>query len=366
VKVEGLSKLIHDSYAIETTGLSAVANSELFPAALPLFADYEGYVRRVGAARREADFANVVSRNTGIICANGNRAQLQEIFFIAHLACCCELFEGWNMPISLLRGKMLGAYVKATIQRTLHRTPDACRAYSRRVHSADTIRAIQILRMLGLLSFDSRRVRQLSLGAGGGYKDIYSAHKIPSITRRESPDNNAGEDVLSFHTTVTMPQRVILIDNDKGLNDHYRNYNATSNGSIIALVDDASSALQRLSKPIQRGEMQPNDFVAGIRVDHRMIRDVPYFFRQIAAVIEPQADFVLTVGAGYSTEEFDGRLRLISRVYSFLRDLGLKPVQLILHNGQTLAEKRERPAFGYAATATHAMVCCRLQKARLA
>ena len=102
--------------------------------------------------------------------------------------------------------------------------------------------------------------------------------------------------------------------------------------------------------------------IVGIRVDHRMIDDIADFFVKLAHVMEPQADFVISVGAGYSANEFEGRVNLISGIFDHLKSKKLDPTRIILHSGNTLKESRERPAFGYVAIATHEILYCRLHR----
>ena len=80
--------------------------------------------------------------------------------------------------------------------------------------------------------------------------------------------------------------------------------------------------------------------MACLRIDHRMIPEPERFLELLAGVIAPEADLIMTIGAGHNLTEFEGRLNCFDSLFNLLTDLGHKPVRIILHKGGSLEEKR--------------------------
>jgi len=170
---------------------------------------------------------------------------------------------------------------------------------------------------------------------------------------------------VTFSISSDRPEQITLVDNDKSLEELYKNYNSESDGFIYAINDDASVALNILPDLIRNKTLKPYNLILGIRIDHRMIDDIPAFFNQLASVAAPDTDLVISIGAGFSESEFEGRVSLIENIFHYLKDSDLDPTRIILHTGETTREGRERPAFGYVATATHEVLHCKLHKEQL-
>ena len=364
MKNEELLDLITKGYEMEMTSLSFIAGQEEFPNMLSILKDYKSFIQKRSETMDKEHLLSSVKSESGVITARSESPILREIFLLAHLACCCELLQGWTLNINIISSPEFFKTINKRILSEINKDPDLIYDYAKRLNNADAMRTIQILKLLGLLEFSSSSCRQLSLCAGFGRKDIYAVHATPAIT------HNPGDDILgnsnvSFSTSSDRPEQITLVDNDKSLQELYGNYNSESNGFIYAMNDDASHALDRLPGLIHNKSLAPYNLILGIRIDHRMVDDVPDFFRQLALVASPEADLVITIGAGFSESEFEGRVSLIERMFDHLEDRGLDPTRITLHTGETTKDGRERPAFGYAAVATHEVLHCKLYEEQL-
>ena len=70
----------------------------------------------------------------------------------------------------------------------------------------------------------------------------------------------------------------------------------------------------------------PRNLVTALRIDHRMISDVPGFFGKLGKCMSNDCDFILSIGAGDTRDDFNGRVRLVKGIFTALVDAGLRPV----------------------------------------
>ncbi|HYQ72845.1 MAG TPA: hypothetical protein VET88_13085 [Gammaproteobacteria bacterium] len=360
-----LTDLVLNSYDTDIKGLSYITRDKAFPELLDAMLDYDAYLAENYLAQADHEALKKASSGTNILHMATVTPDLHRILLLSHLACCCELLNGWTISSQDIGAPELPDVIRRNILQQLERSPDQVIDLTKRINTADTVRTIQILKLLGLLKFNSNNTRQLSLGAGFGRKDMYAVHATPGIALSTDTDPYSGKPGMVFTNSALRPCQITLIDNDESLSELYGKYNRESNGSIRAIVDDATAALDSLPMLIQKGAVAPVNLIMGIRVDHRMIDDVGGFFARLCKVMEAEADMVISVGAGFSVSEFEGRITLVSNIFDYLNAAGLEPTRVILHSGKNLKESRERPAFGYPAVATHEILYCRLQRDRL-
>jgi hypothetical protein len=355
---------VKTGYRIEARVLSMIARLEAFTDMIEAFGDYDALLEDRRGAVRERGILDTVTDDQGIISVDTMSPELHEVLCLAHLACCCEMFDGWTFPMAALKQETLADAILEKIESGIAGNAQFLNRVREKLHSADAMRTMQLVRMLSLIEFDSTTCRQLSLGAGSGFKDIRSIHKKPVITRVSGGNNAPGQDAITLRAPDTRTEHVILVDVDENYADVYEHLNA-NNENILAFNDDANIVLDSLAKRMAGGKLDYRNFVANIRADHRMVTDVPAFFGKLAKVIEPVADYLVSIGAGSTDEDFAGRLQLMQAVFNHLRDCGLEPVWMKLAQGDTPAEIRSRPSFGYAPITTHEMLYCKLDRARL-
>ncbi|HEC05414.1 MAG TPA: hypothetical protein ENJ12_01050 [Thiolapillus brandeum] len=356
--------LVLNGYDVEMKGLSFIARSPLAEVSIGAMEGYAAHLDMLKCSRDSRQFVRSVTVAPGIVSAVSDSLALREVFFKAHLACCCELLDGWVLSMDLMKSEDLYRYVRKRIATEVEDDPERLFHYYQKLHSADAVRASQILKLVGVFELDSGEARQLSMGASGGNKDVESIHMVPRMACGDGVPGCAGPSV-AFGVEVEQPRHVVLIDNDSRLQELYEELNTGNAGRLLAINDDALSAFDELEEKVLNGEIEQRNYVVGIRVDHRMIDDVRGFFSKLARIIQPQAEFFISVGSGNSLDEYEGRLRLMSELFDYLRGAGLEPLRFVLHRGRNLAENRDSPSFGHASIATHEIVHCRLEKNRL-
>ena len=96
-----------------------------------------------------------------------------------------------------------------------------------------------------------------------------------------------------------------------------------------------------------------------------MIPSAEEFLRLVSQVTAPEADLVMTIGAGHNLSEFEGRLKCFDALTNLLTKLDHNPIRVILHRGGSLEEKRRTPAFGQLAYTSYQILYCKLKRDRL-
>jgi len=352
-----------DAYNIDATGLSGIIRSKILNKMLPAFSNYEIFLHDRKGTLKSKKLIKKLSSSTDTIVVN-NTPEFREILAMAHLAACCELFDGWEISIQQTQQPGFNAYIKQTLESAVTSTQQ-CKIIASRVENSDAVRTIQILRLLGLITSPSEKARQISFGAELGNREIDGLHILPIIKQTlDYKSAAAGGHKLSFKKQIHKPEHVVLVDNNPDLAEVYENY--TNNiDSVIALNKDAEEAMSELAAMLDNDELLPLNFVNGTRIDHRMIPDVKRFFHYLTPLLAETADFVFTVGAGYTVEEFQGRKEVMKGIATFLKLCGLKPVRIVMHGGKSLEEARKSPAFGHISFTTYEIVYCKLIRKKL-
>ena len=84
------------------------------------------------------------------------------------------------------------------------------------LQNADTVRVIQITRLLGMLTTPAEDTHQLSIGVGNGYRDLYGIYG-PKVTINEQPSKS-----FVFDTQDKKAAHTVLIDNDPEQGEHFK------------------------------------------------------------------------------------------------------------------------------------------------
>ncbi len=356
-------QFVLDGYQAEIESLTHVAASKQFAAIVNYLANYASLVQnpeQAGFGRHLLDrYPNQRSLNVG-----DTDKKLEEVFSIALLASCMYLFEGEEIRLAEIGKPQLARLAEQSIKTHMAGNPKNLGKLAHRLHNTDAIRTMHILKLLGLLCTDPTRTTQLSLGSGHGSRDLISIHQLPGElpTDPKAPNHDR---TLHFLSHSPDPQDVILVDNDPGFGEFFEQISKNSNGKILAINKDTDIALQLIAEKQKQNILAPRNLVVAFRIDHRMLPDVPAFFDAITSVISPQADFIMSMGAGHDESEFLGRTNKIQEIRSFLVACGHSPTHICLHQGKTLAERRQRPAFGGISFATHEILYCKLDRKNL-
>ena len=356
------------AYTLEGDTLGALAMTGTFEGVIQEFSDYNGYLKRLKSA---SGHVSAVMSDDGVVNIGVPSKELVLLLCRAQIAACAELFKGWDIPeeqltrdgMRLLIEKSTASLIKIPNVPT-NVPPEELDDGQRQILSAvnvlqnaDTVRVVQIVKLLGLFSTPYRDIQQLSLGVGNGYRDLYGMHISPKVIRSKFP-----EKTYFFDTLERQAAHTVLIDSDPAQQEHFYQLNSRERGKVLALNGDANESLEQLREMQERSQLRLRNLVVCLRVDHRMIPNSEKFLGQIAQVVAEKADLVMTIGAGHNLSEFEGRLKCFDDLINLLKGVGLKPVRILLHKGGSSEEKRRAPAFGQLAYTSYQVLYCRLHR----
>lgn len=352
-------------YKLEAAGLAAIAEAPLFSEILRRFSNYPLFLKQHQKKLSTQKIIDKLSNGTGIIEVTPPSSELRDIIYTAHIAACCELFNGACIPTTVLRRNSIAGWIEKEFHAYKTAPTAALNQLSDKFHSMDAVRTIQILRCLGLVSRSPATARQLSLGAGPATKDIRSIHLTPEITRGNavSPINNSKQLTFKVHNSV--PADIIITDNDPQREEQYKLLNKQTDIRILALNWDSTTTLKQLPAILETNRLPARNLAVALRIDHRMINDSDEFLSLLARCIEPTADFIVTIGSGFTLDDFSRRTEKIGELFSTLKKLGMNPTIIRLHGKGTLEQQRTNPSFGLSGITTYEILHCKLKKKRL-
>ena len=346
-------------YNVEVRSLAAVSRSPEYKEIVRNFRDYSKFQKERLCHIDSKKLIESLSHGSGKVDLDDADALLRRAFAYAQVAACCALFPGSLLRSGSMGGRDVDDLLEATVgDAVFDPAGQAAKELGDRLHRSDALRMMEILRQFGLLQQSPGVLRQISFGAGPGNKDIETIHSVP-VTRLV-------QGRLYVDTVYRQPEHIILVDNDEGVERHYRNLNDRHGGRVLAIMKDAEAAVERILKQSAEQQVEKRNFVVGIRVDHGMIPSVPDFFAMMLPLLDERAELLVSVGAGHTLDEFTGRIALMQRIHDFLRACGLNPLHLKLHGGVDVEQQRNSPAFGLTAYTTYEIIHCVLERKKLA
>jgi hypothetical protein len=363
------------AYALEADAFGAIAMTPSFNSLISQFNDYDDYLKGLRNDPAHQQIVGMLSKNNGIIDTAVPTKELVQLFCQAQIAACSELFNGWKISSSQLNRNELRALVERASAGIINipqipvGTPVDQYSDSQRqllsginvIQNVDTVRVLQILKLLGLTSTLAKEHHQLSLGVGNGYRDLYGIHLNPKITMVQE-----GSSVkLHFETQEKQAAHTVLVDNDPIYKDHFEALNQKEERRVLALNSDAEKSLEVLAKKQEGSGLKQRNLVVCLRIDHHMIPDSKNFIHLIGRVIDSNADLIMTIGAGNNLTEFEGRLQCFDEMSAYLAQIGLKPIRILLHGKGSSAEQRNRPNFGQLAYTSYQILYCSLDRNRI-
>jgi len=363
------------AYALEADAFGAIAMSPSFDGLISQFDNYDSYLKRLNKDSKHRETVRSLLENDGIIDTAVPTRDLAQLFCVAQIAACSELFKGWKINFSQLNREGIRALVaqgSAGISNIpeipLETHPDQYSEAQRQllngtniIQNVDTVRVLQVVKLLGLISTPASEVQQLSLGVGNGYRDLYGIHGVPCISKKQEGTSA----ILDFDTLDQQAAHTVLVDSDPTYGNHFEALNRDECGRVLALNIEAEQAIKILKSKQQGLDLSLRNFVVGLRIDHNMIPDAEKFLELIGTVIDSNADLMLTIGAGNKLSEFEGRLNCFDKLFAALTRIGLKPVRLLLHGRGSTQEQRGRPNFGQLAYTSYQILYCKLHRDRL-
>jgi hypothetical protein len=363
------------AYALEADAFGAIATSPSFDSLIRQFDDYDSFLKRLNKDTKHRGTVRSLLKHDRIIDTAAPTKELAQFFCLAQIAACSELFRGWKINSSQLNREGIrvlidqgSAGIRNIPEIPLETRPNQYSDAQRQlmnginvIQNVDTIRVLQVVKLLGLISIHPSDIQQLSLGVGNGYRDLYGIHGVARISKKLE----GASTVLNFDMLEQQAAHTVLVDSDPIYNDHFEKLNREEASRVLALNTEADQAIKVLEKKQLKLDLSLRNLVVGLRIDHHMIPDAEKFLGLIATVIDSNADLIFTIGAGNNLAEFEGRLNCFDKLFAALTKIGLKPVRLLLHGKGSSQEQRSRPNFGQLAYTSYQILYCKLQRDRI-
>ncbi len=351
--------MILRALAAEAHGLGVINSHATERKLIGLFSDIDACTERdhqanLGQLRRQLV-------RGGIIDGTRRDKRLRRAFLLAHIAACCCLFNGFHLRLKKANATQVSEQIHLQLQRALAHGTLTPQALDQRLHDSDAVRTIFLLRTLGLAHLRSEHQNQLSLAPGPGNRDIQGAHAIPRVTA--TPGNP--EEHVMLSVGYRRPRHITLIDNDPQLRESYTTLNQQEADWLQALNEPLEAALPYITQQVRSGHIRPMSLVLSLRFDHLMIPDSRKFFEDLLPVLDTSSTLVMSIGAGHSPQEFEGRRRTIRSILALLREAGQNPVLITLHGKGSIEQQRNSPLFGHSAYTAYEILHCKLDRERL-
>jgi len=349
----------------DAKGLSLIYKSGRLAEILEYFKDYEAYLAKRLKEINSSKLIKKFSNGTGIIEASLAKDELRDIFYIAHVAACCATFSEWKIPYSNLEEEALRTIIANNLLPAEGLSKQNIRFLGNRLGISDTIRSIQILRLLGLFKTKSPNIRQISFAASAGYRDMRGFHPTPVIIKNSNVLNPAEASTLSFQLKQIEPETLVLVDNNSLLKERYEELTNENPDKILGIVDDADKAIAKLPGIFKEKNWKPFNCIVGIRIDHRMIPDVKDFITSLIPIMDDTADLIISVGSGDKLDDFIGRKTVMQKIFDYLKCKKLSPVKISMHGGDSIEEQFSSPSFGASNFTTYELLHCKLKRKKL-
>lgn len=295
----------------------------------------------------------------GVIDVYGSRSELiRDAFATAHLAACCHLLHSSTLTLKQLQARQLLPMAQQFLNSCQHQSNEYRTRMVGKLHAMDAIRSMQLVRALGLISRPSSETYQLGIGAAEGTRDILSVHVAPRIEL-------IGRDETIVYRLLAEKQlaaETVIVDLDATYREHYENLNKDESMNVRAYNMATIDALALIPRDTRRGR----NLITGLRIDHRMLADVREFFKRLVACLDEEADLLLTIGAGDTARDFEGRTEKFRELFAELKGAGMRPLLFKLHGPGSPAKQRHSLNVGNLRASSYQILYCRLDKAKLA
>lgn len=355
-------ELLQD-FITEAMGLSFVFGSDMYLKLISRHEDYKAYLNTNKKSKVVKKFIREIRKKDGVIWASNKSPILFDALCSSHFSSLCELFNKGFFSENVLDSDSLRNAITEQLSQYKNNEEKINSLYSS-LDLLDGVRTIQILRMLSLVTIDTSGINQISLGAGLATKDIFSLHALPKINRKL--DELSGYYSLHFHMLREDPASIIVSDNDPQRHDFYEEINNKNNTNQFALNVDTYEALKMLPELERNNNLAPRNFIVALRIDHRMLPDIKLFFKLIYSCMDETADLVISIGSGFTLDDFQGRVEKIQEMFNYLDKLKLEPALIKLHDQGDIATQRATNKFSRWSLTTYQILHCKLKKKILA
>ncbi len=328
-----------------------------FKTILERLTDYPAYA----ASRKHFSdpFAPIIreSKNSCVIDLTKPKPESRLAIYTAQLASVCVLVEGANLPRADFAPNSFTQLVSQHLESLRRQPAEVLRQQNIKLHTMDTMRSQQLLRAFGLFTPDPDTTYQLSLGAGNGLKDAFFLHAEPWVRIT----GQGSQELISLGVERRWSKHIVLTDSDPEYSDHYIELNNREFPDIDAYNEKTENLLSRLP---DKG-FDTRNLVTALRFEHRMFPDVPGFLAQLAPCLSEGCDFIASVGAGDTIQDFVGRTEKIAEFFKVLKSLGLQPVVFRFHGPGKPLKQWKSIRFGGPSAATYQLLYCKLKREAL-
>ena len=352
---DDILKLAIEGYSYELKTLIRLFQSEICANIIPLFSNYESFLSEKRSVILGKNILQLLTCDN-LIDANIQSPISNKLFACANLAASCGIFNGWSIPLNTVNINKSDQYLTMAISGAIKTQPNLGQNMADRLNNGDTIRVIQILKLLGLLTTEPV-LFQLSTGSSIGIRDRMATHVTPHISINHVINNTP----VKLSTIQSHEHNIVLIDNDVNIKSVYEELNS-SQRNVYALNKDVYIGLDEVAELVANNALKPRTLITAYRLEPRAYTDISRYISSIGRVIASQADFLTTIGSGDTDEEFNDRKRVINALYEDLLNRGMSPVRIRMYIGETIQQQRFNPLFGLNQYASYEILYCKLEK----
>ena len=353
---DDILKLAIEGYSYELKALIKLFQSDVGSEIISLFSDYESFVKEKRSDILGDNTLQTLANNN-LIDATTPTSVASKLFACANLAASCEVFNGWSMPLSAIDLSRADEYLNMAISDAVNTQTNLGQNMAVRLNNSDTVRVIQILRLLGILETGSE-CYQLATGSSIGIRDRIATHITPKISINHFLNNAP----VQFSTVKANSNNIVLIDNDPNMKTAFEQL-SISDSNIHTINKDMYIGLDEAAKSITNNELKPRTLVTAYRLEPRAYADTSLYLSKIGGTIAAEADFITTIGSGDTDEEFKNRKQVIDDLYADLVNRGMEPIRIKMYKGETTKQQRFNPLFGLNQYASYDILYCKLKKA---
>ena len=348
----GAHKQFAVEYLKEISGLAKAAALPEFDRFVSQLSDYEAFLSSRVRLSQPLSPVIAASNGTRIVDLATNNTKIHEAMTFAHIAACCHLLHSSRLARSCLKRKTLLLMARQFLRSCENKPEDYRARMVHKFHTMDAMRTIQFLRALGLVTRPSSAMYQLGIGAAEGTRDVLSIHLVPRIDM----SCETGGPFLTFRADQQTAAESIIIDAEPLYEEQYAALNQDDSMNVIAYNCDTLGVLKILPDEMPH----KRNFVTALRIDHRGLPDVGEFFRYLGTCVDEDCDLVMTIGAGDTVQDFEGRIKKFGELFAALERVGLRPVLFKLHGPGSPAKQQKSLYYGNVRASSYQILYCKL------
>jgi len=346
------------SYLAEVRELIHVVERPDFEQLLTCLADYAFYLATSSTDRLGHKLVVESAPDERIFdVATTTQTQVLKALAMAQLAACCYLLHGSRIKRQQLCRDALEMMAEQFVESLASKSDEYLKRIDHKFHVMDSIRSMQLLRVLGLVTRSTHEIYQIGFGSADGTRDVLGLHLIPSI-RQVTSDKSV---MLELSIDKQLVSNIIITDSNPLYAEQYDELNNDSSNNITAINQDTMTVLKHMAGATDVSR----NLVTALRIEHRMIPDVYEFLAQLGKYVTHECDFMLSIGAGDTCDDFRGRIICVNELFSALEDAGMRPFLFKFHDSGDIEHQWASLKYGNPSASTYQLLYCRLNGAAL-